>query len=441
MSFARSFILKMALALTLLAGLLLATSAHAEEVLPDPNELGPYPVGVTTLTVVDHSRIDPATKGPRTLLTEIWYPASEESRELPRNKLSDFLLRGAHSGLNVAVRLAFGADASSLDDSFSNFAVRDARVRDGKFPLIVFSHGNGGLRNQSSFWCDHMASHGYIVMSADHPGNARVTVVDGKLVLYNPEGWDYAETARPQDVSFLIDRMTAFNRGEDSRFAGRVDLDHIGVAGHSFGGFTAIAVANEDPRVDAILPMTPVLPERKNYDIPVLLLLATEDGTIGVKGNEKARLYFDESKGPHYLVEMVDGGHFSPTDMFQIDPEYGNGIGSGVRVTRPGEPVDFLGMEETYRIINGYSAAFFGLYVKDEPGYAPFLESNAYGEALIVKAILPELPGVATAAASPARPAPAQPGTSVDPPSVEKSSATRSVSVLGEAAPVAVIAP
>lgn len=219
MFFVRSFSLKLIVTATLFQGLLFISSARGDEAVPDPSQLGPYPVGVTTLTVVDHSRIDPATKGPRTLLTEIWYPASEDSRELPKNKLSDFLLRGAHSGLNVAVRMAFGADASSLDDSFSNIAVRDARVRDGKFPLIVFSHGNGGLRNQSSFWCDYMASHGYIVASADHTGNARVTVVDGKLVLYNPEGWDYAETARPADVSFLIDRMTAFNRGKiaDSR--------------------------------------------------------------------------------------------------------------------------------------------------------------------------------------------------------------------------------
>lgn len=369
---------------------LLVTAGRAEETFPDPTELGPYPVGVTTLTVVDDSRLDPATRGPRTLLTEIWYPATEETRDLPKNKLSDFLLRGAHNGLNVAVRMAFGADATSLDDSFHNFAVRDARMRDGKFPLIVFSHGDGGLRNQSSFWCDHMASHGYIVVAPDHTGNARVTVVENRLVLYNPEGWDEAETARPADVSFLIDRMTAFNRGEDSRFAGRVDLERIGVAGHSFGGFTSIAVANTDPRVDAILPMTPVFPERTNYDIPVLLILASEDATIGVEGNEKARRYFEESKGPHYLIEIIDGGHFSPTDMFQVDPEFGDGIGQGERVTSPGEPVEYLGMEETYDIINGYSAAFFGHYVKGVDGYKGFLESNPWEGDIIVKAAVPE---------------------------------------------------
>lgn len=386
-------------AMALFLALLMISPARAEESVSDPAKPGPYPVGVTTLTVVDTSRLDPATRGPRTLLTEIWYPATDETHDLPKNKLSDFLLRGAHNGLNVAVRMAFGADATSLDDSFSNFAVRDARMRDGKFPLIVFSHGNGGLRNQSSFWCDYMASHGYIVVAPDHTGNARVTVVENRLILYNPEGWDYAETARPADVSFLIDRMTAFNRGEDSRFAGRVDLENIGVAGHSFGGFTSVAVANTDPRVDAILPMTPVFPDRTNYDIPVLLLLATEDATIGVDGNGKARNYFEESKGPRYLVEIIDGGHFSPTDMFQVDPDFGDGVGSGERVTAPGEPVEYLGMEETYEIINSYSAAFFGRYLKNIEGYEAFLESNPWEDEIIVKAVVPEPEPVALPAA------------------------------------------
>lgn len=419
---------------------LLAPVSRAEEKLPDPTELGPYPVGVTTLTFVDHTRLDPATRGPRTLLTEIWYPATEETRDLPKNKLSDFLLRGAHNGLNVAVRMAFGADASSLDDDFTNDAVRDARMRDGKFPLIVFSHGNGGIRNQSSFWCDHMASHGYIVVAPDHTGNARVTVVENRLVLYHPDGWEQAEEARPQDVSFLIDRMAAFNRGEDSRFAGRIDMDRIGVAGHSFGGWTSIAVANTDPRVDAILPMTPVLPERKNYDMPVLVLLATEDATIGLEGNEKARRYFEESEGPHYLVEMFDGGHFSPTDMFQIDPEHGDGVGKGERVTEPGEAVEYLDMETTYDIINGYSAAFFGRYVKGLVGYDAFLESNPWEDQVVVKAFGPEdAAGDAedeAAAAEPAATAPAQPSGGS---SAASSGATHSISTVGDPAPVGAV--
>src|SRR5262249_27794141 len=54
-------------------------------------------------------------------------------------------------------------------------AVRDAAPRAGRFPLVAFSHGYGGHRRQSTFLCTHLASHGYVVVSADHAGN---TVLD-----------------------------------------------------------------------------------------------------------------------------------------------------------------------------------------------------------------------------------------------------------------------
>jgi predicted dienelactone hydrolase len=415
--------------------------AGTPETLPDPRQLGPYPVGVTTLAIVDPTRLDEATKGPRTLLLEVWYPATDETRDLEPNKLSDFLLRGAHPGLNVAVRMAFGADATTLDPSFMNYAVRDARVRDGKFPLIVFSHGNGGLRNQNSFWCDHMASHGYVVAAPDHTGNSRVTVVEGRLVLYNPNGTDASAHHRPRDLSFVIDRMAAMNRGEDSRFAGRLDMERIGVAGHSFGGYTAAAVINMDPRVDAIIPMTPVLPERTNYDTPVLVMVATEDATIGLQGNEKARRYFQESRGPSYLVELLDAGHFSFTDMFQIDPDYGDGVGSGEKITAPGEPIQYLGMAETYDVINTYSAAFFGVYVKGEPAYAPYLGQNPFGERVIVQTVQAAAPAADTAAA-PTGDGP-QPAEQPEPEVSEAPTSTvREVSIVGDSAPAgAVVGP
>lgn len=387
----------------LVAALVLCGSlvARAAEALPDPVKPGPFPVGVTTMVIVDHSRLDEATHGPRTMLLEIWYPATDESRDLPPNRLSDYLLRGAHPGLNMAVRMAFKADPTALDATFTSHAVRDARMRDGKFPLIVFSHGNGGVRHQSSFWCDHMASHGYIVAAPDHTGNSTVTVVEGRLVLYNPNGQEASAGHRPQDISFVIDRMEAMNRGEDSRFAGRVDLDRVGVAGHSFGGYTAAAVINTDPRVKAIIAMTPVMPERTNYTTPVMVMVATEDATIGVLGNEKARRYFEESRGPHYLLEITDAGHYSFTDMFQVNPKHGDGVGEGIMVTQPGVPIRYRAMQPTYDIINAASGRFFGLYLKGEDGYAESLRENSYGDGVLVKAVVPE-PVTVAAPAPPA---------------------------------------
>src|SRR5260221_8523472 len=77
---------------TVLVVLLAAVSLAAQP--PDPRKEGPYPVGVTTTVVVDSDRTDRMTQKPRTLLTEIWYPASDKARTMSPNKYHDFFPGG-----------------------------------------------------------------------------------------------------------------------------------------------------------------------------------------------------------------------------------------------------------------------------------------------------------------------------------------------------------
>lgn len=363
---------------------LVARLGSGADATPDPHKPGPYPVGVTTIAFVDHTRTDPSTGGPRTLLTDIWYPATDDARNLPKNKYSDFLLRGVLPGTYEAWSQGVNATYKSnwtveeYEKVFKNESHRDARVRDGKFPLIVFSHGNGGTRYGYTFWCDRMASHGYIVVSPDHTGNCRMTLVDGKVVKYSNDARNYSGENRPKDVSFLISEMARFNSGADGRFAGRIDMDKVGAAGMSFGGFTTIHVINTDKRIKAAIAMAPVWRERTNYTTPVMMMIGSEDKTIKPAGNANNRKYYEESKGPHYLVELHDAGHFSFTDVFQINPNFGDGVGSGERMTKPGEKVTFLSEAESHDITNSYSTAFFGLYLKGDVGYKEYLSKNHY---------------------------------------------------------------
>lgn len=356
-------------------------SAFASEL----EEFGPYSVGVTTTVLVDNSRDDESTKGPRTIMTEIWYPSTDLAKQFPKNKFSDFLLKGTHKGIATAVKMAFQVDLDEVDRNYKNEAFRDAPVADGSFPLIVFSHGNGGFRMQSTFWCEHLASHGYIVVSPDHTGNAAATVVDGKLILGSGKFREQSAVDRPLDVSFIIDTMTKWTGGADSRFTGKIDVEKIGVGGHSFGGYTSTLVADSDERVDAIVPMAAVSPDRVTFDTPVLTVIATEDGTIGERGNAVIRDYYKNSKGPRYSVEFIDGGHFSFSDMGQFQPNYGDGIGTGKRITRD-EEVVFTPMEQIIRYTNGYSTAFLNKFVKGETDASldEYLDSNIAPEGLIL---------------------------------------------------------
>src|SRR5438876_5456500 len=172
--------------LSAFTALFLASTAPATAATngPDLAPLGPFPVGITTALLVDSNRTDAFTREPRSLVTEIWYPATDDARQLPKNKYSDFFAGGLSPELALLVQQRYKLPVAELDKIFWNHAVRDARVRDGKFPLVIFSHGNGGNRHQNTFWSDYLASYGYIIISPDYIGNADLTVIKGKPIIY-----------------------------------------------------------------------------------------------------------------------------------------------------------------------------------------------------------------------------------------------------------------
>lgn len=352
----------------------------------DLEKPGPYPVGVTTTVFVDESRDDKTTKSSRTLLTEIWYPTTKLGTQFPVNTFSDFLLKGSNPGISMAIKMAFKKTATELDKTFENNAFRDPPVADGQFPLIIFSHGNGGFRMQNIFWAEHLASHGYIVVAPDHTGNAAATVVDNKLIIHDSKTREQAAIDRPLDVRFLIDAMGKWNKGADSRFNGKLDMEKIGVGGHSFGGMTSTMAADQDDRIDAIVPMAAVGREHQNTEVPSLIILATEDDTIGAAGNARVREYYDEATGPKYLVEFVDAGHYSFTEMFQFDPNFGDGVGTGKRITN-GENITYTDKKIVYQYTNGYSLAFLNKFVKGEAGaeFDAYLRKNHDSNLMIHK--------------------------------------------------------
>ncbi|MBW1811763.1 MAG: hypothetical protein JRJ87_26475, partial [Deltaproteobacteria bacterium] len=136
---------------------------------PDPMLAGPFPVGVVTYEFVDESRIDSETGQPRSFLVEAWYPAVQESRDLTKWTYEvDWEASPDYLGDDYYQRLV-NAGLPGMETK----AVRDADIDNlhGPYPLVLFSHGSYGIRWQSVFYTLHLASHGYVVVSADHTGN------------------------------------------------------------------------------------------------------------------------------------------------------------------------------------------------------------------------------------------------------------------------------
>ncbi len=117
---------------------------------------------------------------------------------------------------------------------FGTQAGRNAPLREGKFPLVLLSHGAGGNAGQFGWIASELAANGYVVALPNHPGTTSGNASAEAAVRV----WE-----RPQDVTAVIDHMTSHK--DDFAY---VDLDNIAVLGFSAGGYTALAVSGA--RVD-----------------------------------------------------------------------------------------------------------------------------------------------------------------------------------------------
>lgn len=278
----------------------------------DPFPRGPHPVGVRSLDVTDASRSRP-------LAVEVWYPAD-----------------ASHAGRDV--------DEATMDhyDLLPGFppsrqaAVRDAGIAPGRFPVVVFSHGFGGHRRQSTFLCTHLASHGYVVVAMDHTGN---TVLDmAQMTMQVMMGQPMPDTGemlaglivdRPVDVSFVLDQLLAGALGVD---ASALDEERIGMTGHSFGGWTTLMVTGRDRRVRAALPLAPAggsspLPGEAlraaldfawGRDVPTLYLAADKDSLLPLEG---MRELLGRTEATKALVVLTNSDHMHFCDEVEATHE------------------------------------------------------------------------------------------------------------------------
>jgi predicted dienelactone hydrolase len=286
------------------------------ETVPEPEAWAPigpgdYEVGVTTITLDDPAGVRPLT-------VDVWFPidAAVDVSGLAAQQYTLF------PGVYYESPAAFAATAEQL-------------ASDAAFPLVVYSHGSGGLRFIHSSYTEALAAHGYVVVSADHTGN---TVLERLAGTETP----FEETAvnRPQDVRRLVDAFTDPTDSVAGVFATQVDAESVAVTGHSFGGYTAIASVTgvtfgditvpADDRVDAIVPLAPAVGETLLTDellasisVPFMVIVGSDDKTTPVDPNV-TRLWDLSTVSPAYRIELVAGEHQTFTDLC----DYGDAVPS-----------------------------------------------------------------------------------------------------------------
>lgn len=196
-------------------------------------------------------------------------------------------------------------------------------------PVIIFSHGLGGTRDGYAYLGRHWASNGFVSVHLQHAGSdaeilrgAKRPVESFREAVLNPKN----TVNRAKDVSFALDQLGLLNQSTGS-FRGRLDLKHVGVAGHSFGAQSTLAISGmtfplptwnfTDKRFTAAVALSAPVPKtdtQKRFDeikIPVMHMTGTaDDSPVGDTMAKERRVPFDLIKGvPQILVTLNGGDH------------------------------------------------------------------------------------------------------------------------------------
>lgn len=263
----------------------------------DPFLRGPFAVGVRTIEAHDFTRdcIFPC---------EIWYPAAVK-----------------HAGQDLAPETQDVFAVPPRDTKRQQAAVRNADAQPENYPLIIFSHASGAGRRSAAFLCTHLASHGYVVAAMDH---SEVVAPELRRKEFEPDQeraarWQKVIASRIPDVRLLLDHLL-----KNWNFEAQLDPTQIGIVGHSFGGWTALATPELDPRIRAVVALAPggasnpkpgILPVTLAFnwrrDIPTLYLVAENDTSLPLTGMKEL---FERTPGIKQMVILRRADHLHFVD-------------------------------------------------------------------------------------------------------------------------------
>jgi predicted dienelactone hydrolase len=360
--------------------ILLALSTALPILLPVPKipaPSGPFKVGTKIMELTDTARQElySGRAESRRIMVQVWYPAEvipsdQHAQWMPSPKIYAPAIAG-FLGLP-----SFFLDhlALSVSPAYLNVTVAKTET---PFPVILFSHGWKGFNAQNTGQAVELASHGYIVIATQHTYGAVITVFpDGTIARNNPEALpadaedpNYEVVARKLvnqwagDLAFVLDQFQGLDQDADNLFFKKLDMDRIGVYGHSTGGGAAVQFCGIDPRCKAVLGMDPfmrpvsaeVIDQGVSQPSFFMFSQAWADLTDS-KNNQLFNQFYPKAENSLGAIIIKGTKHFDFSDLpllSPIAPQLGlKGPLNGKRVTM---------------IVDSYLLDFFELTLKNIP--------------------------------------------------------------------------
>ena len=187
---------------------------------PDYAKHGPYWVGYKAIVIGEGTD--------RPLDASIWYPALNPT--------------GAEEDITYTINTKIPVEGMDATEPIQGHALLGAEIdaSGAPYPLVVYSHGFAANAAWASAVLEHLASHGFIVVAPEH-------------IEQFDSDWSEIPSAsidRPADIKQTLDYAEqAAAPGGD--LAGLLDMENVAVVGHSYGGYTALAMAGAQYDLEA----------------------------------------------------------------------------------------------------------------------------------------------------------------------------------------------
>ncbi|MGK4579522.1 alpha/beta hydrolase family protein [Kitasatospora sp. HPMI-4] len=368
------------------------TEQQARAWLPQPT--GPYPVGTTSLQLTDDRRDDPWKPGQhRKLMVSFWYPTTRPATGGDR---APYMVPAAADHFGSA------GSAGQSDYVFEPGRTDWAGIRTharadapalpgGKRPVVLYSAGFGDPRTWGTGLVEDLASRGYVVVTVDHTYDAsEVAFPDGDLAtsvlpaLWAQPGLDPGALlrkmlqSRVDDTRFVLDQLAGLRHDKQlpAGLAASLDLDRIGMVGHSGGGSTALQTMHDDPRLKAGVNLDGQLhfpgPDGTGVHLSTVaedgltrpfLLMGTQDPASGSYHRQPGwDALWQHSAGWHADVTLTGSRHSSYTDAQSLLPQLARqGAISGEKLT---DSVGDVRPDRAVLATRSYVASFFDRWLR-----------------------------------------------------------------------------
>lgn len=343
------------------------------------------------------------------------------------SKLQDLRQKGSFDVTNYRLNLV----DSTRNRKLYVEIFQPAQLIGNDIPVVVFSHGLSSRPEDFSRVATHLASYGYVVVLPQHPGSDIQQTEDflaglSRQIFRVDEFID-----RPLDITFVLNELTRLN---NSQFGGKLNLESVGVGGHSFGGYNALAVAGakinfaqlenscsldignlnvalllqcralqlprkeynfRDERVKAVFTVNPVnasifgIDGLKPIEIPIFIGAGSLDPATPFVF-EQART-FPFLTNPNIYLQLQEGQ--AHVDFSQLDAGISDLVQTVGNLTLPSP---YLLDEYTHSM----AVAFFQVHLRNKEDYRVFLQSSyaqfmsqdqEFRTFLITSKFLPEL--------------------------------------------------